>query len=108
MAKTFALLQYQKPLVEKLCYGKCGDILVGTLIDSLLGEMYPCKTEVCKYEEKRIELGECMEGVVWVRKLREQTADEVLKDFLACAAPGRGSGEFFYPDLWEIENGDEL
>ena len=103
MAKTFALLQYQKPLVEKLCYGKCGDILVGTLVDSLLGEMYPCKTEVCPYEAKRIKLGECIEGAVWVRKLRELTADELLAEFSAHAALGRTPGELFYPDLREVE-----
>ena len=68
MAKVFALHRVQKDLINQFCFNNC-HILVGTLVDSALGEMYVCKTEGCPHEEKRMKRGECMDGEVWLRKL---------------------------------------
>lgn len=69
--KVFALIHLQIDLIKKLCFGTCGNILVGVLVDEEIGEMFPCKTEDCPYEEGRVRLGECVDGDVWVRKLAD-------------------------------------
>lgn len=69
--RVFALIHLQLDLIKKFCFGTCGNILVGVLVDEEIGEMFPCKTEDCPYEVGRLHLGECMDGDVWVRKLAD-------------------------------------
>lgn len=68
--KIFGLhVGLQEAEIKHWCFGRCGDILMGVLVDEEMGELAPCKTELCPHEEGRVEVGTVADGVVWVRKL---------------------------------------
>ena len=67
----YALHPVQQKLIDKYCFGICGKILVGGLIDDIAGAMFPCRQKKCLYEEKRLKYGKVNKEVCYIRKLRE-------------------------------------
>jgi len=60
----------QSKEAERYCFKECGKVIAGAL-DIMGGAFWPCRTEPCPFEEKRISVGEHPElGEIIVRKLR--------------------------------------
>ena len=66
----YALHPVQQKLIDKYCFGICGKILVGGLIDDIAGAMFPCRQKKCLYEEKRLKYGKVNGEICYIRKLR--------------------------------------
>ncbi len=67
-------LEMQQDLIDRYCFGECGQILVGGIITDC-GSFFPCKIEDCKYEEKRTEALGTLEingSDFCVRKLKKE------------------------------------
>lgn len=67
----FALHPVQQELIDKYCFGECGQILIGGIVDTEAGAMFPCHEKVCKYEEKRLKFGKVNNEICYIRKLKE-------------------------------------
>lgn len=65
----------QSKEISEYCF-KCNHMLLGALRDDILGEMLPCRQELCPHEEKRSEvIGKCLDGEVCLRKLKVLEVD---------------------------------
>jgi len=64
----------QEKMMDKHCFGDCGKIIIGWMVDAEMGlSLCPCKEEICPHEEKRLEYGTINTGeMIWVRKLKEE------------------------------------
>ena len=67
----FALVPSQLREAMVYCFDNavCGRIMMGMVVDGQLGAMFVCKEEQCSLEDDRMELGECVGGPVWLRRL---------------------------------------
>ena len=66
-------LPKQREQIEKHCFGDCGKIIIGSVVDAELGELAMCNQEDCPYLDKQMEeaIGE-VDGVkIYLRKLKE-------------------------------------
>jgi len=64
------MVEKQKIEIDKHCFGDCGKILLGGMIDDLLA-LLPCKEKKCPYEEKSLKYGICKGQIIYIRKLKE-------------------------------------
>ena len=62
----------QDKLIDKHCFGDCGKIIMGGIVDSLTWYL-PCKQEECPHEEKRMKRRKLNTGeMLWLRKLKDE------------------------------------
>ena len=63
--------QYEQ--IEKHCFGDCGKIIIGSVIDNELGELVMCNQDDCPCLDRQMEepIGE-VDGIkIYLRKLLE-------------------------------------
>lgn len=62
----------QEPLITQHCFGDCGRISLGAIIDHETGLSFlPCKHDDCQYEERRSEAFGEVQGCEFImRKLK--------------------------------------
>lgn len=63
----------QRELIEKHCFGDCGKIIVGGLIDDHVGEICVCMQDDCKHlaGQMSVQAGTIEGEPVYFRKLKE-------------------------------------
>jgi hypothetical protein len=67
------LAELQLDLIEKRCLGDCGHAIIGCLVDKKLGEIMPCKTDVCPFLDKELPgpIGTLLDGSeLYLRKIK--------------------------------------
>jgi len=57
-------------LVEKHCFGDCGKILVGAIVDPQLGQLYVCREDICPHQERELDFCEFEGERLILRKLK--------------------------------------
>jgi hypothetical protein len=67
-------IETQREIIEKHCFGDCGKIIVGAIIDKAIGELGVCRTpkEACPRLDKEMDepIGEVNKEPIYIRKLR--------------------------------------
>jgi hypothetical protein len=65
----------QLKIIEAHCFGDCGKIIVGAIMDETIGELGVCRTakEQCPQLDKEMDepFGEIMGDPIFIRKLKE-------------------------------------
>ncbi len=66
----------QKEIISKHCFGTCGKIILGAIMDKELGELAVCRTpkEECPQLDNQMEepIGEVRGEPIYLRKLKEK------------------------------------
>lgn len=63
----------QRAFAEKHCFGDCGHAIIGSIHNPEIGEILPCRQEVCPYLDSQMEVscGEVNGEPLFLRKLKE-------------------------------------
>lgn len=48
------LVSIQEAQIKQHCLGDCGQAIIGALFDEQLGEILPCRTDVCPHLDRQM------------------------------------------------------